>query len=582
MIFSFSILMLISMLIFLFIALSTTKNVVLENSTEYTTKIISQVNTEIDSYFTYMENISTIIAGSKDVPAYFYDEDISDEERVEARERIESQFLTIRESRNDISNIGIISKNEDYIINDGESELTSYLDARYMSWYLAALSSKSGLAISSTHVQNAVADSYKWVITLSKSLVNNQTGDREGVLFVDLNYDSISELCDNNRLGSKGYVFILDNKGNIVYHPKQQLMFGGLKSENIDEIMSATTNAVSTKLEGEDILYTLSKSSKTGFTVVGAVYTNELLTNSRQTSVIYFLAMVILLVGVIIVSIFLSREITKPIRRLRDSMSLVEKGEFNKASIDITTNNELGSLTRSFNIMTDRIQNLMEANVKEQADKRKSEMKALQAQINPHFLYNTLDSIVWMSEANRNEEVVLMTSSLARLFRQSISNEKEQVTLREEVEYVKNYLIIQKMRYKDKLEYDINIDEGVYDVKIIKFALQPLVENAIYHGLKYKSCKGKLEITAYAKNEDVIITIKDDGIGMDDEMLSHIFDKKVTDTKKNGVGVNNVQSRLQLYYGKEYGIIYKSKKDEGTSASIIIPRNGRNDEKTIT
>lgn len=293
----------------------------------------------------------------------------------------------------------------------------------------------------------------------------------------------------------------------------------------------------------------------------------------------YLLVAGVLLLGVIAISSIISREITKPIRQLRDSMSMVEEGRFDKANVPVTASNEVGSLSKSFNVMTERIHTLMEQNVYEQKQKRKNELKALQAQINPHFLYNTLDSIIWMSEAGRNDEVVLMTSALARLFRQSISNDKEQVTVAEEIEYVRSYLTIQKMRYKDKLEYSIDVSPEINHVMIIKFALQPIVENAIYHGLKYKDTKGNLSIRGYVRGKKAYITIADDGVGMEEAALEHIFDETKKEHKSNGVGVPNVQKRLKLYYGQEYGISYISRKGVGTVATVTVPLEEQEDDE---
>lgn len=574
---SFSVLMVIAVLIFLFIALNFIKNTIYENSINYTSQIIKQVNYDIDSYMDYMLNISSIIAANSDVSYYLYNTQQPEEELKEEKERILSQFKTIRNSRNDIYNIAVVADNGRSILNEGEDQFTEYIDVREQSWYQAALSTKNLIAISSSHVQNAIKSSYKWVITLSRPLVNYKTGENDGVFFIDLNYNAISSLCSNNNIGGSGYIFILDENGNIIYHPQQQLMYGGLKTENIDEIMSSTKDHFQSE-EG-DKLYTISKSDMTGWTVVGAAYTSELLKNNKQAQMMYLLVAGVLLLGVIAISSIISREITKPIRQLRDSMSMVEEGRFDKANVPVTASNEVGSLSKSFNVMTERIHTLMEQNVYEQKQKRKNELKALQAQINPHFLYNTLDSIIWMSEAGRNDEVVLMTSALARLFRQSISNDKEQVTIAEEIEYVRSYLTIQKMRYKDKLEYSIDVSPEINHVMIIKFALQPLVENAIYHGLKYKETKGNLSIRGYVRGKKAYITIADDGVGMEEAALEHIFDETKKEHKSNGVGVPNVQKRLKLYYGQEYGISYISRKGVGTVATVTVPLEEQADDE---
>lgn len=576
---SFSALMVLAMLVFMVIAMRYTSGTIYENSINYMSQIIQQVNYDIDTYIEYMENISSVIAKSSDVPRYLFDQNQTEAEREAEKERILTQFQTIMESRDDIYNVAAVAKNGRYIINQGDDELTGYVDIESLDWYQAAMESKSGIAVSSSHVQNAIQSSYKWVITLSRALVNNQTGEREGLFFVDLNYSAISDLCNNNSIEEKGYIFVLDAEGNIVYHPKQQLMYGGLKTENIDAIMGCREDSLIIDEGGDSKLYTMSKSKRTGWTVVGAAYTSELLKNNEQAQMWYLLVASILLLAVIGISSIISREITKPIRSLRDSMRKVQNGQFD-THVEVITENEIGSLGRSFNLMTSEIQALMEQNVYEQKQKRKSELKALQAQINPHFLYNTLDSIIWMSEAGENDEVVEMTSALARLLRQSISNDQEEVELEKEIEYVKNYLTIQKMRYKDKLEFFIYVDPRVAHVPIIKLVLQPLVENAIYHGIKYKETKGKLKIYARPVDGRVEIVVADDGIGMDEDVMEHIFDEHRKEQKRNGVGVPNVQKRLKLQYGSEYGIRYESVKGAGTKAVITIPVDGgRTDEK---
>lgn len=572
---SFTVLMVIAVVTFMIIAVHYTNNSLYENSVNYTTQIIQQVNYDIDSYMEFLENISYIVSKSGDVSNYLFNENQSDDEKEKERERITAQFDTIMDSRSDIYNIAAVADNGRSILNGGEDNFTEYIDVHEQSWYKEAMEQKGGMAISSSHVQNAIENSYKWVITLSKALVNYNTGENAGVFFVDLNYRSISELCSNNKIGNRGYIFILDEEGNIVYHPKQQLLYGGLIHENISEIMLSDEE----HFVSGDKLYTLSQSKKTGWTVVGVVNTDELFKNNKKAESMYLIVTIVLLIGVLLISSIIAKEITKPIRQLRDSMSMVEEGEFEKANVSVTTQNEIGSLANSFNVMTERIHTLMEQNVYEQAQKRKNEMKALQAQINPHFLYNTLDSIIWMSEAGRNEEVVLMTSALARLLRQSISNDREQVTIAEEVDYVKSYLTIQKMRYKDKLEYSINVSPEISKVKIIKFALQPLVENAIYHGLKYKETKGNLIVRGYKEGEKACIVIEDDGAGIDPETKAHIFEERKKEKGRKGVGAPNVQKRLQLYYGPEYGLTYKDREGGGTVVIVTVPLNSRPDDE---
>ena len=505
-----SILVLSAVLVVTVVSLRYTNSSIYENSVMYTQTIIKQLNQNIDSYISYMDNIASVIAQSGDAYKYLYSEKgygaTKDENYSEYRQRLVEQFKTILKGRADIRNIGIVreDKNSPSLFDNGLSVRNTYVDLNTQPWYADAVGKYDRYNLTSSHVQNVIKGERPWVITLSRGICNyTGTEAEDGVVFLDLNYSAISELCAQSSMGDKGYVFILDQNGNIVYHPQQQQLYNELQTENISLVMNAKSDIVTVGKGDDEKIYALSHSDIT--------------------------------------------------------------------DIEVISDNEIGSLTRSFNVMTHRIRELMEQNVKEQEQKRKIELKALQSQINPHFLYNTLDSIIWMAEGKKNEEVVIMTASLARLLRQSISNEDELVTVGQEIEYVRSYLTIQKMRYKDKLEFEIKADPSITQVPIIRLVLQPLVENAIYHGLKYKDSKGLLTVHGYMKGENAVIDITDDGVGMDEETLKHIYDKHKVNYRSNGVGVYNVQQRLVLYYGKDYGIIYHSEKGKGTTASVVIP-----------
>ena len=545
-----------------------TNNSIFENSSEYTHTIIQQMNQNIDSYIDYMENIAYLISSSEDVQAYLFDDEIDNEGRY----RILNQFETILDSRSDIRNVGIISKNGRMLINDGKKSVNSDLDLNTQEWYTQALDSPEGPMLTSSHVQHIISGERPWVITLSRGIRDREgSGEKEGVFFIDLNYSAISELCDQSTVGTKGYAFILDARGNIVYHPQQQQLYNELQTENISLIMDTEDDTVLTGTGSNGKLYSISRSDKTGWTVVDCTNVRELLSKSRQAQSIYVLTAVILVIVALLFSRFMARSITLPIQKLRDSMKKVQEGDFSVSDVVVDSDNEIGSLTKSFDVMTHRIQELMEQNVHEQEQKRKSELKALQSQINPHFLYNTLDSIIWMAEGKKNEEVVLMTASLARLLRQRISNEDEVVPIANEVEYARGYLTIQKMRYKDKLEFQIDVDPSILHIPLIKLVLQPIIENAIYHGLKYKESKGLLIIKGFPKDGNAVLQVIDDGVGMDEETLAHIYDRHKVNYHSNGVGVYNVQKRLKLYYGEDYGITYESVVGKGTTATITIP-----------
>ena len=550
------------------VSMKFTNTSIFENSSEYTHTIIQQMNQNIDSYIDYMENIAYLISSNEDVQDYLFDEKIDNEGRY----RILNQLQTILDSRSDIRNVGIISKNGRMLINDGSKSVNQDLDLNTQEWYATALEKPNGPILTSSPVQHIISGERPWVITLSRGIRDRSgSGEKEGVFFIDLNYSAISELCDQSTVGTKGYAFILDAKGNIVYHPQQQQLYNELQTENISLIMDTDEDTVLTGTGNDGKLYSISRSEKTGWTVVDCTNVKELLSKSRQAQSVYVLTAIILVIVALLFSRFMARSITLPIQKLRDSMKKVQEGDFSVSDVVVDSKNEIGSLTKSFDVMTHRIHELMEQNVHEQEEKRKSELKALQSQINPHFLYNTLDSIIWMAEGKKNEEVVLMTASLARLLRQSISNEDEVVPIANEVEYARGYLTIQKMRYKDKLEFQIEVDSSILYIPLIKLVLQPIIENAIYHGLKYKESKGLLIVKGFMKDGNAVLQVIDDGVGMDEETLAHIYDKHKVNYHSNGVGVYNVQKRLKLYYGEDYGITYTSELGKGTTATITIP-----------
>lgn len=565
-----SVLLLGAVIIITVISLSYTRQSVFENSSLYTQTIIQQMNQNIDSYIDYMENTSYLVSSNEDVQKYLF----GDTADPEARDRILSQFETILDSRSDILNLGIIAENGRMLINNGQHLTNQDLDIHSQEWYTNALEGRESVYLTSSHVQHIISGERPWVITLSRGIRNKEMGtgqEKEGVFFIDLNYSAISELCDQSMVGNQGYAFIVDADGNIVYHPQQQQLYNELQTENIDLVMNAGSDIVTWGDGINKKMYSISRSEKTGWTVVDCVRVEELLRRSNEAQSIYVLVAIGLMAVALFFSRFVAKSITLPIQRLCDSMERVQEGDFSVSDIVVDSENEIGSLTKSFNVMTQRIHELMAQNIREQEAKRKSELKALQSQINPHFLYNTLDSIIWMAEGKKNEEVVLMTASLARLLRQSISNEDELVSIGQEIEYARGYLTIQKMRYKDKLEFWIEVEPSILNIRLIKLVLQPVIENAIYHGLKYKESRGLLLVKGFMKNGNAVLQVIDDGVGMDQETLDHIYERHKVDYHSNGVGIYNVQKRLQLYYGNEYGIVYESKPGEGTTATITIP-----------
>jgi two-component system, sensor histidine kinase YesM len=271
----------------------------------------------------------------------------------------------------------------------------------------------------------------------------------------------------------------------------------------------------------------------------------------------------------------LSRSIYTPIKKLHDVTKTITENDL-QALLTSDNVDEITELGMSFNIMIGKIRVLLDDKVREQENLRKAEMRALQSQINPHFLYNTLDTIIWMAEAKKTSQIVEVVSALSSFFRISLSRGKDWITIGEEIERIKSYLTIQKIRYQDIMDFKIDIDEGVYDHTVLKLILQPLVENAIYHGIKNKRGGGTINVRAKFNNEkEVILEVEDNGIGFTPDKLvqlqAELADNSGDIKQESGFGIGNVNQRIKLYYGKQYGLSVKSEYHTGTCVSFIIP-----------
>ena len=309
---------------------------------------------------------------------------------------------------------------------------------------------------------------------------------------------------------------------------------------------------------------------------------SELLRNSRQTRSIYVLVAVGLIIVALLISSLIARNITLPIQKLRDSMKSVQKGNFDIEDIEVISDNEIGSLTRSFNVMTHRIRELMEQNVKEQEQKRKIELKALQSQINPHFLYNTLEAIRGDALCEGIDSIADTTEALSTFFRYTITDTGNLVSVEDELENVENYFKIQQYRFGDKLDMRVNFPDDyarILECKLPKLTLQPVVENAIFHGLEAKAEGGVITISLEMTEKKLLINIHDDGIGIDEEELIKINQRlEITSgplteekRKRGGIALPNVSRRIKLLFGDEYGIHIYSIPNLGTEVRISVP-----------
>ena len=418
--------------------------------------------------------------------------------------------------------------------------------------------------ISAPHVMSIFVEDYPWVVTIIRPY---RTGEGERYIAVDVSCSNISTYISGVGIGQRGYCFLEDMDGNLVYHPQQQLIYSELKTENTALTASLPDG---THVEGNTI-YTVQTLDNGIWRVVGVSSFQELITDGLgEIMRITCVAALFILIAAVLLSLLLSRVLSSPIHDLILAMRSFEKTGEGFSYEPVTGVREVENLSASFDHMVKKIQKLMTTVRSEEINLRKTELKALQAQINPHFLYNTLDSISWMCEQGKNAEAVLMVNALARLFRISISKGHELIPIRSEVQHAQSYLQIQSVRYKEQFSYHFDVEESCMEYLCNKITLQPIIENAIYHGINGLVDEGYIEIRVRAEGEDVLFTVEDNGVGMEPEQIEEIFRRKPDG--KSGIGIKNVNDRLKIWFGDAYGITIESVPDEGTKVSVRMPK----------
>ncbi len=544
--------------------ISTIKSSTLNNNRA----LLKQLVTQIDKYIIDMKHIALMVNSDMDVQNYLITNDPL------LAKKIQERFVSYLDVRDDISSIFLFSNNGRVITGKPGFKLNPWTNYREKEWYKKTVAAKGRTVVSSSYVQNLIKGRYSWVVSLSREIQSIETNKKIGIILVDLKFNKIKDLCKSLVIGEKGYNFIIDNKGNYVYHPTQQLVYSGIRSEPIKPILALLKESPRTFYQDREKYYMIDTSDQTGWHIVSVSYVSDIAARWNYVQIIYSLLGFFLFFASGLATNAISESITRPLRQLQETMRSVDTGEFKKAG-NIGETEEIKELAREYDTMVTRIEELMAANIREQEQKRKSDLKALQAQINPHFLYNTLDSIIWMAEMGENSEVVKMTSALSKLFRISISKGKELISIKDELSHVESYLVIQKMRYRDKFNYSFDIDQSILNLHTLKIILQPIVENSIYHGTKEIEHTVHIAIEGKRIRESVIFTITDNGRGIEPEELkllnSNETPEEIQKLKHHGVGVKNVNERIKLYFGPEYGVTFESKVGEGTRVTIKIP-----------
>ena len=526
--------------------------------------MLNQVNLNLDSYLRNMMKVS-------DTMYYrvIKNTDLS-------TNSINKEMNLLYEANKDLLiSISVFSDYGEVIASSPLDKLKKAIDPRLSEWFYSAVNKKENLHFSTPHVQNLYEYpnyKYRWVVSLSRAVELTTNGEiSHGVLLVDMNFSGIEQICKNTSLGDSGYVYLINEEGEIIYHPRQQLIYSNLIKENNKVTSNYEDGSHMETFEGEKRLVTIKTVGYTGWKIVGITPMADIASKYYKINVFVIFIGFFSIFILTFFNMFVSSRITNPIKALERSVKELENG-VKDVNISVSGSYEIQHLGKTIRSMVEQMHTLMDNMVAEQESKRKKELDVLQSQINPHFLYNTLDSIVWMIENENYEGSIVMVTALARLFRISLSKGKNIITVGEELEHAKNYLTIQNIRYKNKFIYTIEAEEKTLSLASMKLIVQPIIENAIYHGMEFMGGDGEILIKAYSVDSDLYIDIIDNGLGMTEDMAESLLSNvAISKSTGSGIGLKNVHERIQLYFGKKYGLKIISEPDEGTKISIHMP-----------
>lgn len=546
----------------LFLRFSYTTNA---QQAENSQRLLSQVNWNLDAYLRGMMRISDT--------AYYNvikNIDLDEDSLTPALE------LLYGSNRDSIVSMAVFSEEGELLSATPLRTLKNSVSPQREDWFVQAMDKIENLHFSTPHVQNLWSDvdeRYRWVVSLSRYVELSRGGAIEGgVLLLDMSFDGIEQICKDVELDDGGYLYLIDDSGEIIYHPRQQLIYAGLQQENNLVAASYTDGSHQEQFQGQSRQVTVKTVGYTGWKLVAVVPRESLWTNYSQL-VLFFLFVVLFSIFLLVfVNLRLSEWITAPVKKLDRAVKDLEARR-SDVDFDVGGPTEVEHLSHSIRSMVSTMDHLMEDIIQQEEQKRRSELDVLQSQINPHFLYNTLDSVVWMTENGRTQDAVVMLTSLARFFRISLSRGSNVIPIADELEHARHYLTIQKMRYKNKFSTDIIAEDGVESLYTIKLIVQPVLENAIYHGMAYADGDGEITVRAFRDGGDVCIEVTDNGPGMPEEVVRGLLEGAGPNTgaKGSGIGFRNVHQRLRLTFGEPYGLTILSEPDDGTTVRIRLP-----------
>ena len=524
--------------------------------------LMIQVNNTLQTYLRNLMQVSDTLAYS-----VIKNKDIKEESITE-----EMQLL-YDTNKNLIENIALFSQDGELLASAPALPLRM-ADIMGEEWFREALARTENMHFSMPQVQKLFInndDEYTWVLDLSRAVqMNYGKESTQGVLLIQMRYSELEQIFGDVSLGRDGYTYLADANGTLIYHPFYELVCSQMVAENNMQAARYRDGPHTEMFGGRKRNVTVKSVGYTGWKIVGVTYGQDRLLRDKKGTCFLLFIILFALTCMMGLNSFISSKVTNPIRKLEHSVRILEEGALD-TMIEPEGSYEVRHLGNAIRKMAVQLQRLMQDIVKEHESKRKNELYTLQSQINPHFLYNTLDVIVWMIENEKRQDAVRAVTALARFFRISLSKGKTGIRVEDELEHVRNYLMIQSMRYKNKFTYIIEAEEDTLELGTLKLVLQPLVENAIYHGMEFMDGDGHIQVSVTRRERDLYMEVADNGLGMREDTVEHLMKGLLTGTSGSGIGIKNVQERIRLYFGPAYGLVIHSEPDVGTSVVVHLP-----------
>ena len=542
-----------------------------KNASDITASKLQQAINSVDLYIENADSVVQSIFFDSNLRQYIYDSHKSDYERAIALTEVQKILSGYIYPNKYIGQVYIVDRKNNIFASG--SMILDILNKE--EWFSRFVEGNDKMAIIPTHnAGNYMVrfnNNIDTVITILRKYTNIQNNELLGVIGIDINYQYIHNIFQNSEINNDTITMIVTEQGKMVYNKDRSLIDTEIDRGRYQQIFQNQSGSYIEVIDKISYFVVFTTSEKTDWKLVQLIPVNQLFAEAKSIKIKTLLVGMICTFFALLISVGASYSVSGPLKKLRREMVKVEKGDMN-VHMEISSEDEIAELSNSFNHMIQELRASIQKIYEDENIKKQIELNMLQQQINPHFLFNTLDSINWMARMQNVPNISLTITSLVKLLQASTYTDRDFVTIEEELENIKNYIAIQKFRYGSQFEVIYEIEETIAKKYTLKLILQPLVENAIYHGLEDKVEGGIIVIGGSMIDNVIYLSVQDNGRGINQEKINQILAKDMKESSRySSIGISNTAKRIKLYYGEKYGLELIKLEEGGTKAVITIP-----------